>query len=106
MKEIELLGDVIDNNIFENCRVIKEGKNDIVLIRNMKYRKITAKNINTLNEGDEYVVEECSNKNKYIVKPADTLASIAEKFGTSELEIMKNNKLNTSRLFVGQLLEL
>ena len=43
-------------------------------------------------------------KKYHIVKPAETIDSIAKKYNISPQEIMEKN--NTTKLFVGQLLEL
>ncbi len=39
---------------------------------------------------------------EYVVKPFDTLGDIAERFGVSEDGIIKNNRLTSSELFIGQ----
>ncbi len=38
----------------------------------------------------------------YVVKPSDTLYSLARKFKTTVLEIMKLNKMKTANIYVGQ----
>lgn len=100
---------MLDGNLDDingNYRVIKDGVDDIVVVRNMKYKKIVTKNINTLGVGDEYGIETCNNRPNYVVKPLDTLTSIANMFNITEQELIKINNLKTARVFVGQLLKL
>lgn len=51
--------------------------------------------------GDLLIIE-IPKGDKYIVKPTDTIQSIASKFKKSQLEIMKNNKID--EVFVGQII--
>lgn len=44
--------------------------------------------------------------NYHIVKPLETLHTIAQKYGTTIEELIKLNNLNSKRLFIGQSLKI
>ena len=44
--------------------------------------------------------------NYHIVKPLETLNTIAQKYGTTIEELIKVNNLNSKRLFIGQSLKI
>ena len=108
MKEIELRddGELMDD-VLGHYRVIKEGLDDIVVIKNMPIKQIKQKHISIMGQDDiDYVVETCVIRDKYIVKPLDTLKDVALKFKTTPEKIIKNNNLSSDRLFIGQMLEI
>ena len=71
----------------------------------MKYKKIKKREVNVLGVVEnEYIVETMFNTQKYVVKPLDTLASIAFKFNKTAEEIKKINNLANDKLFIGQML--
>ena len=52
--------------------------------------------------GEEYSPEDSLNSTSYVVKPGDSLYSIAKKYGITVSDLMNYNDLNTSFLSIGQ----
>lgn len=109
MKEIQLT-DNIENALYDDIlgyyKVVKDGADDIVIIKNYKYRKLQLNHSITLNNCEKLCVVEVENGENYIVRPLDTLASIAEKYNISKNQIIAKNNLHNDRVFVGQVLKL
>lgn len=51
--------------------------------------------------GDKIIFKKVEGKT-YTTKPLDTIKTIAKKFGVTQEQIIKNNNLKTSKLFIGQ----
>ena len=121
--ELHLLGEYnisSDKILNKNYITIKDGVDDIILIKNylpyFVYRvkenetlmDILSKGydvhgIGSLNVNDIIVVSKPKSI-RYIVGPLETLNSIAKKFGVDKDVIMVTNNLKTEKLFVGQIL--
>ncbi len=95
--------------------VLQEGSDDIQVVKNYNpYFISNSCNPNTLIEKGYFIVGACCDRVvyyqpsgvKYSVKPLDTLENISKIFGVSIEDIMVVNKLNTKKLFVGQVLYL
>lgn len=98
----------------------KEGNDDIMVVRNYNpyYIKKTKERISILDEyanGFDVIGEHQAGEInivvlkkpsgiKYSVKPLETIIDIANKFGVEVDYIVESNKLNTTKLFVGQIL--
>lgn len=111
MKEIEVLLNALEGCNYDeelgNYKVIKEGMDDIVIIKNYRYKSIKKLDVVALSgEDDCYIVEEIENSDKYVVQPLDTLSLIAKKFNRTEEYIINRNNLTTTRLFIGQILKI
>ena len=111
MKEVEILrqaeeGSCYDENLW-HYKVINPGIDDIVIIRNYHYKTIKTIGVTTLNSNENwYIVEEVENCEKYIVKPLDTLKSVANMYNKSEKELKQKNNLKNDSLFIGQVLKI
>ena len=111
MKEIKLLRNMEDGCSYDNelgaYKVVKSGLDDIVILRNYKYKELKQVEIFTFdNSCEEYRVVEVENYDTHIVKPLENLNSIAEKYCTSVDELKKINNLKTDKLFIGQILKI
>lgn len=96
-----------------NYLTLKDGSDDIQLVKNYEpYFISSVTNEDVLKERGYNIT--CSYRDriicnrpsgvKYCVKPLETLEEISKKLGVSVEEIMLSNKLNTHKLFVGQVL--
>ena len=56
-----------------------------------------------ISEGDKIILHKPKSI-RYIVKPLETLDSIATMFGVDKFDIISTNKLLTEKLFIGQIL--
>lgn len=75
--------------------VFVEDEEDYLFVEKLKQNKIVDNNnIKIIN----------NNVNQYIVKPLDTISSVAKKLGINEQELIK--KTNTTSLYVGQKIDL
>ena len=85
-------------NIF--CLKIKENikKDDFLIVNNIG-KNMLISDCEELKIGDRVLVVYTTLKT-HIVRPAETIKSIAEKYGTSEEDIMIKN--NIKQIFVGQ----
>jgi len=110
MKEIEILKHEEIDSFFDekigHYKVLKQGMDDIVIIRNLEYRSIKQIDVGTLDGNKKFIVETLTNNEKYIVKPLDTLTSIAKKFNKSVEEIKSKNNLKIDKLFIGQIINI
>jgi len=111
MKEIAIVSKSTSTSLYDDelghYEIITEGYDDIVIIKNYKYKRIKKSKVKKLNnEENSCIIEEIENCEKYIVKPLDTLKSISNKFNRSEDHIKEKNKLNTNKLFIGQILNI
>lgn len=55
-------------------------------------------------ESGDVVILSKDNRVRHIVRPLDTIDSIAAKYGVTVEDIMLSNSLNSSRLYIGQML--
>lgn len=111
MKEIELLKSAEEGCCYDDelgyYKVIKEGINDIIIVRNMEYKEMKLKDISIMgNINEEYIIETKTNYQKHVVKPLESIQNIANKYNTSVNEIISKNQLKTERLFIGQILNI
>ena len=109
MKIIEVLKNKTDNSQFDDFighyQVVKEGLNDIILIKNYEYKEIKEIEVSVLGvKTKKYTIENIVNETKYVVQPLDTLESIAKKLNKDREEILNKNNLKTEKLFIGQVL--
>ena len=87
-------------------RVVKNGLDDIVIVKNYRYRELKKCEITSLNEkNNEYNIVDVENYNIHIVQPMETLKSVSEKYGVRIEDLKKINNLNMDRLFIGQILK-
>ena len=110
MKEIQLLNNVEDGCVIDKelgaYRVVKNGADDIVILKHYTYKELRQLDVVSLNEGsDGYSVVEVKNYNTHIVKPFETLEGLSRKLCVDEEEIKKINNLNSNKLFIGQILK-
>ena len=94
-----------DISFLENYikKIIYTSKDNISLLNISKQRKIPISNIvceNNLVRKGEYVLISNKQYKTYIVKPADTISSIAMKFNIDEDYLKNINKI--SKIFIGQ----
>lgn len=80
----------VDNETYGDI-ALKVGVDTLILQKSNEISK--------LSKGD-YI--EISNQNIYIVRPLDTISSIARKLGVSEQMLISKN--NIRQIFIGQLL--
>lgn len=111
MKEIELIDNIENGCKYDeqwgNYRELKAGLDDIIIVKNYKHKTIEKTEVSTLSGSESiYHIVEVENCEKYIVKPLDTLKSIANKYNTEVEYIIKKNALITDRLFIGQILKI
>ena len=111
MKIIEIIKNKTDESKYDDMlghyRVVQEGLDDIVLIKNYEYREIKEVETSILGvKNRKYVVRSNINTDKYVVKPLDTLQSIAIKYNKSIEELKKKNHLSNEKLFIGQIIRL
>ena len=111
MKIIEILNNKTNDSKYDEMighyKVIENGMDDIVIIKNYEYREI--KEVETCILGvksHKYVIKKNTNADKYIVKPLDTLEAIANKYNMSKDELIKKNDLVSDKVFIGQILTL
>lgn len=104
------------DNLYSIARNYNITVNDIIKDNNLSSNLLSiGQNLKIrVNESDNVVVEECfgeeyvpSNENNnnqitYIVKKGDNLYSIAKRFNTGVDNIIKNNNLSSSNLYIGQ----
>ena len=110
MREIKLLNIIEDGCLVDNelgpYKVVKNGLDDIVILKNYRYRELKKCEITSLSaQGDEYKIVDVENYNIHIVQPMENLNSISEKYGVSIEDLKKINNLNINRLFIGQILK-
>ena len=105
---------------FGYIKVEKDGTDELSVILNYPFKMIYRVNdgdtIGRLNaKGFEcedelvqgkYVVLKKVYNTYHVVKPCETLSSIAQKHNISESELIKNNNLKTNKVFIGQTLSL
>ena len=110
--EIPLQKDLVYNNRYV---ILKEGTEDIQIVRNYNPYFIAHNDcVNLLKDKGFTIVGVCSDKVlyyqpsgvKYSVNPLETIEDISNRFGVSIEDIVFNNKLKTTKLFVGQVLYL
>ena len=110
MKEIKLISKIEDGCIVDEDLgayvIVENGMDDIVIINNYKYRELSLTGVNALNNKSEYRVVEVENHQNYVVKPLDTLASIASQHNTTEDELKALNDLSNNKVFIGQILKI
>lgn len=110
MKEIKIVDEKKENTFYDseigNFIVLKEGVDDIIIVKNYKYNVIKKKEVSTLDDGLEYETSQIENGDIYVVKPLDNLIKICKINNVNVEEVMKKNNLKTERLFVGQVLKL
>ena len=96
-----------------NYLTLKDGNDNIQVVKNYEpYFISTSTKEDNLRERGYKIVCACGDRIiynqpsgvKYYVKPLETLEEISNKFGVGVEEIMLSNKLNTHKLFVGQVL--
>ena len=109
-----------ENKLFGNRYVISQnGTDDIYFVRNYyplyeytikpneKIIDIMAMGYNVNDygesEGDNIILSKPS-AYRHIVQPMETIQMIANKYGVSEKDIISINHLQTSKLFIGQIL--
>ena len=110
MKEIKLLSSMEEGCSFDKCfgayRTIKKGLDDIILVKNYKYRIMQLAEVSILNnEEKEYRVVNVENHDTHIVRPFDTLESISKEYGVNIEDLKSNNNLKNDKLFIGQILK-
>jgi len=83
-----------------------DDMNAILTKFNIKLNNLVRNNTSIeLYEGEIIKIER--NKGiQHIVKPMETLSAIAEKYNVSVDDIVAENKLNSKRLFIGQILNI
>jgi len=101
------------------CIVLKEGSDDIVIVRNYNpyfVKKISndetmldiyAQGYDLIGAGEynnDYVILNKTSGIKYCVKPLESLEDISHKFGVSKDNIIQTNSLKSEKLFIGQIL--
>ena len=110
--EIPLQKDLVYNNRYV---ILKEGTEDIQIVRNYNPYFIAHNDcVNLLKDKGFTIVGVCSDKVlyyqpsgvKYSVNPLENIEEISNRFGVSIEDIVFNNKLKTTKLFVGQVLYL
>jgi len=109
MKEIQLTNkceDALYDDILGYYKITKEGLDDVVIIKNYKYKKLQINNSYLLDNSCKMCVVEEENCENYIVQPFDTLTSISLKYGVNENYLIEKNKLKNSKIFVGQILKI
>lgn len=111
MKEIELLATEEIGSIYDeelgHYKILKEGLDDIIVVKNCKYKVIKQVDVSILGDtSKKYVIETLTNSEKHIVKPLDTVYSIAKQYNKTMEEIIKKNNLKTDKLFIGQIIEI
>lgn len=111
MKEIKLLNCAEEDCCIDNelgaYKVVKKGLDDIVVVRNYKYRELKHSEVVSLNSGEEeYKIVEIENNDIHIVKPLETLVSISKEYSIEVDDLKKINNLDTDRLFIGQILKI
>ncbi len=70
--------------------------------KNLQFLNMDGESVNEFKIGDVLTIK--SNIKEYVVKPSDTLDSIAKKLNISRLELL--NKAGGENLFVGQKIKL
>lgn len=82
---------------------IKEGdsKNRIADKFNTEIKNVKCLTEDCEETGDFYIISNIKS-NSHVVKPMESLRSIAEKYKISEEEIIRQNNLKTKQLFIGQ----
>lgn len=123
-KNINIMNDknlvVPNDKLFGSRYVISNmGKDDITFVRNYfplyeytlktdeRVIDIMARGYSAIDNGEmcgESIILERPSANRYIVKPLDTIQSIAYRYNTSVDDIIDINHLKTQKLFVGQIL--
>lgn len=110
MKEIEILKQKDESSLYDEdigyYKVLKQGMNDIVIIKNFEYRTIKRVDVASLEGNKQFVIETLTNSEKYVVKPLDNLNSISKKFNKSVEEIKSKNNLKSDKLFIGQIINI
>ena len=110
MKEIKLLKDMEKGRLYDeelgSYKITKNGLDDIVIIRNLKYRKLSCPEVSVQGGKSSYSVVEVENCDTYIVKPFDTLITISNNFNIDINEIKKKNNLKCDKLFIGQVIKI
>ena len=81
---------------------INDNLNTISKKFNVTPNKVVRNNTNVDFYEGEVVKIIYDDSNIYIVKPLETLSTIAEKYNTSVEELVKLNNLKSTRLFIGQ----
>lgn len=122
MKEIKLFNTDYDKFDFEKLgeyEVVENGSDDVYVIQNYPQRYLyhvsndfDRKKLEYMgykivrgNENDEIVVVERVFDTFHIVKPCETLATIAQKYNTTVQKLMLQNSVK-SKVFIGQILKI
>lgn len=109
MKEIKLLSKMEEGSFIDDdlgvYKVITEGVDDIIIIKNYKYRDLQYAEVTSLNDHQKCKIVDVENHDTYVVKPLDTLQSIANYHNTTTEEIKAINNLKNEKLFIGQMLK-
>lgn len=110
MKEIKLVsnyeeGCIVDKDLGA-YKIINKGTDDIVIVKNYKYRCLKCPDVSVLSDQSQYKIVDVENRESYIVKPLDTLNSIAKSHNISVEELKKTNELKNDKLFIGQILKI
>ncbi len=122
MRKIELCDEDAPDALYDEdlgfYRVVSEGRDDISVIcnypREMVWTINNTDDIKMLNacgyelEGEarvgDCVLAVKSHNKLHIVKPCETVSTLAKLYGITEAELIKQNELKTNKLFIGQTL--
>lgn len=97
--------------LIENIGWVEKTKPGITILKNVEYLELIddenlVGNDKTVSKSGDYtMVKRCSCE-KHVVKPLETLETIAKKSNLSVEYIIKTNSLKTTNLFIGQILKL
>lgn len=109
-----------DKIMGSNYIEINKGLDDVIIVKNylpnyiyqvkkgetvmdILSRGFSLDGVQTVNDGDLVVISKPKSI-RYVVKPLETLEDISKIFGVDKEIIIETNDLQTSKLFVGQIL--
>lgn len=110
-----------NNKVFDyDYAVLNEGNDDIIVVKNylpvyeyrikknesildLLARGVEVNNVTDIRENDLVILSKPKSI-RYVVKPLEKLDNISNKFGLDKEYIIETNKLQSDKLFVGQIL--
>ncbi len=109
-----------DKIINQSYVALSNGAKDVIVVRNyhpfyvykvkngenifdIMSRGFDVGNVSQVEEGDIIILSRPKSI-RYIVKPLENIADLANRFGVTKQYLMEVNKLTTEKLFIGQIL--